>query len=248
MSDKSIEKELISLLKRKAHYLGKTPKAMDFFFRTQEKIIDHFGSFNEALLRAGLVTEEDLSSQKSVPKISGKKKIPSSSKTSRDALKEKWGKVPDIDEQSRNKSLWRKSKEKEAFKKAEINKNKSVEYTEEFLLALIREKTKELGRTPASTEFPFMSQICRHFGTWSNALQKAGVKSGVAGNKMSRKKIMNRLIEAYEAKGSKPTFKEIGKMANMPTKREVFLYFKATRWADIWKEVEEEIGRRSEKK
>lgn len=49
-------------------------------------------------------------------------------------------------------------------------------YTKDELITLMKEKAKELGRTPTETEFKQFQTAIKYFGTWSNFQNISGLK------------------------------------------------------------------------
>lgn len=56
-------------------------------------------------------------------------------------------------------------------------------YTDEYLIRKVIEQTEKLGRTPNSSEFPYIGSVKWRFGTWNHFLELAGLQA----NKNRRK-------------------------------------------------------------
>ncbi|KXS45579.1 MAG: hypothetical protein AWU54_315 [Candidatus Frackibacter sp. T328-2] len=86
-------------------------------------------------------------------------------------------------------------------------------YSEEELLEALKQKAKELGRTPKSKEvkkdymMPSVNTYQSRFGTYNNALEKAGLKFNE--KSFSKQKLLKMLKIKAKELGKTPTKEDI---------------------------------------
>lgn len=84
-------------------------------------------------------------------------------------------------------------------------------YTKDQLIEIIKQKEKELGRTPTSSSFDRipLNAFLKVFGTWNNALVEAGLCLNRERDKYSKEELIN-IIQYTAKKLSKiPTIDDI---------------------------------------
>ncbi len=89
------------------------------------------------------------------------------------------GRTPKIYEMGHTKAIFNHfGNYSNALKKARLTKNKKdKKYSDAYLINLVKNKSKELGRAPFSTEMGSMkTTLILRFGTWKEVLKKAGWK------------------------------------------------------------------------
>lgn len=86
-------------------------------------------------------------------------------------------------------------------------KSKNYKYTEEELLDLLKTFYKKHGRTPKKQEIKQNDTIAKRFGSWNNALKKAGLP--ILRASYPDEYLLNLLIEFYKEHGRPPKRREI---------------------------------------
>lgn len=162
------EEELILLLQRKAIELNRVPKGIDL--QSPHKCTYHhrFGSWEKALIAAGL--HEDI--YKDVDKSeSAKQTLLFDLKN----LALKLDRLPNKEEVFK---IINEGELKTHFKGwGNLLKVLSTNYSKEELIQIIQQKYKRLGRTPNNTEMKIPQAIVfiDKFGSWNNAIKEAGL-------------------------------------------------------------------------
>ncbi|UNL92004.1 hypothetical protein IE382_23005 (plasmid) [Bacillus subtilis] len=198
------EKELIEALQQKAKELGRTPKGKEV--SQYKSILKHFGSFNAGLEAAGLAsnttrkrtyTESDL-----IEILQQKAK--------------ELGRPPKTREVKQSGSIIKHfgsfSKGLEAAGLVSNRKRPDKSYTEKELIAIIQQKTRELGRPPRSTELKQTSTIIRHFGSFNAGLKAAGLEPNKTKSRRktyTKKKLIEILQQKEKELGRTPKQKEV---------------------------------------
>ncbi|MEC0394649.1 hypothetical protein P8832_23105 [Bacillus subtilis] len=173
------EKELIEALQQKAKELGRLPQGREI--KQWATIRKRFGSFHKGLEAAGLIPNNT-------------RKKPYTKESLIEILRQK------------AKELGRAPKTKEVKQKAIIIKHfgsfnaglkaagltpnqtrrktyRKKTYTEENLIEILRQKAKELGRSPKTKEVKQWKTIKNHFGSYNTGLKAAGLTPNKRGRK-----------------------------------------------------------------
>ncbi|MCT6515373.1 hypothetical protein N0B30_22350 (plasmid) [Bacillus subtilis] len=198
------EKELIEALQQKAKELGRLPQGREI--KQWATIRKRFGSFHKGLEAAGLIPNNT-------------RKKPYTKESLIEILRQKakeLGRPPKTREVKQAGSIIKHfgsfSKGLEAAGLSSNRKTPDKSYTEKELIAIIQQKTRELGRPPRSTELKQTSTIIRYFGSFNAGLKAAG--SDLNKTKSRRKTYTEKkLIEILQQKA-----KELGRP---PKQREV---------------------------
>ncbi|KIU04516.1 homing endonuclease associated repeat-containing protein [Bacillus subtilis] len=194
------EGDLIEILQQKAKELGRAPKLREV--KQNATIKRHFGSFNAGLKAAGLTPNRTYTESDLIKILQQKAK--------------ELGRPPKTREVKQAGSIIKHfgsfSKGLEAAGLSSNRKTPDKSYTEKELIAIIQQKTRELGRPPRSTELKQTSTIIRYFGSFNAGLKAAG--SDLNKTKSRRKTYTEKkLIEILQQKA-----KELGRP---PKQREV---------------------------
>lgn len=85
-------------------------------------------------------------------------------------------------------------------------------YTEDELITLMKEKAKELGRTPTETEFKQFQTAIKYFGTWSEFQYAAGLKITYLRDLPDKKNyIIGEIRQLAQNLGRTPYIREYGR-------------------------------------
>ena len=163
------EENLIEILQQKAKELGRTPKAKEI---TQYKsILKHFGSFNAGLEAAGLASNQN-------------KRYTNKKYTEEELiaiLKQRYkelGRPPhgrEVNQASTIKKYF--GSFNKGLEAAGLAPNQNKRYTKKELIAILKQRYKELGRTPKAKEITQYKSILKHFGSFNAGLEAAGLAS-----------------------------------------------------------------------
>lgn len=84
-------------------------------------------------------------------------------------------------------------------------------YTDEDLIEILQQKTKELGRSPKAKEVKQCSAIIKHFGSFNKGLEAAGLKPNRkrSKNRYTKEKLIEILQKRYKELGRTPKTKEV---------------------------------------
>ncbi|WP_409018127.1 homing endonuclease associated repeat-containing protein (plasmid) [Bacillus velezensis] len=199
------EENLIEILQQKAKELGRTPKAKEI---TQYKsMLKHFGSFNAGLEAAGLASNQN-------------KRYTNKKYTEEELiaiLKQRYkelGRTPKAKEITQYKSILKHFGSFNAGLEAAglaSNQNKrytNKKYTEEELIAILKQRYKELGRPPHGREVNQASTIKKYFGSFNKGLEAAGLAPN-QNKRYTKKELIAILKQRYKELGRTPKAKEI---------------------------------------
>ncbi|MEC0383451.1 hypothetical protein P8818_00445 [Bacillus velezensis] len=163
------EENLIEILQQKAKELGRTPKAKEI---TQYKsMLKHFGSFNAGLEAAGLASNQN-------------KRYTNKKYTEEELiaiLKQRYkelGRPPhgrEVNQASTIKKYF--GSFNKGLEAAGLAPNQNKRYTKKELIAILKQRYKELGRTPKAKEITQYKSILKHFGSFNAGLEAAGLAS-----------------------------------------------------------------------
>ncbi|HCL4455185.1 TPA: hypothetical protein N2D10_003212 [Clostridium botulinum] len=204
------EEELLEQVRDKAKELGRIPKTSEV--KSYITIIKRFGSWNNALKKAGYTNKEIYESKKRYVY------------TNEDLLniikcKEKEiGRIPHSKEIKQRNIIskrfgsWNNALKLAGYKDTQILK-KNKEFTREELLELIRCKYNELGRIPKMTEFELQYEVYKNFDSWKDALKLVGIemksdkkqiKSNEKKKKYSDEDLLQKIKNKYNELGEIP--------------------------------------------
>ncbi|NFH40788.1 homing endonuclease associated repeat-containing protein [Clostridium sporogenes] len=216
---KYTDEELLQQIKDKVEELGRIPKAVEI--KSYGTIIKRFESLSNALKLANF-NENEIDEYCKVYKKVVKRKV-RTKYTNEDLLKEiidkynKTGKIPTSSEVEnyvniiRRFGTWHNALCKAGFRKEDLKLYKE-KYTDDELLNMIKEKSKELRRIPNINDMLYKSKIYEKFGTWENALIQAGFNKIDVYNrnkKYTNEDLLNILKERYYKQGKVPKTYEI---------------------------------------
>ncbi len=93
----------------------------------------------------------------------------------------------------------------------------SRRYADEELLQLLRDKERELGRTPLKSELLQRGTICNRFGSWKRALIKAGIDPANKPKKTiySDSELISILQRKFKELGRPPKYDEVQQATTM---------------------------------
>lgn len=172
---KYTKEELIKLIKDKAEETGRTPSAKEMdCARTVNR---YFGSWNKAIEEAGLKVLGRGG------KNGGGKRINRTDNELIEIVKQeakRLGRAPKrIESSVVDACEYRFGTWNNTLRKAGLDINTiRTKRTDEELLQMIKDKAKELKRTPTVKEMGnFNMTIVRRFGTWNKAVEKAGLEA-----------------------------------------------------------------------
>jgi uncharacterized protein (DUF433 family) len=176
------ENELIYLLKEKNKKIGFLPEPNDFKYPWAIVFINKFGSWDNALINAGLQlnspdiiiykTDEDKSSLELIHKLKEKELELNKITLNNTKIKE----IDNLTGKSKGQPI---IKEKKLTKKElkQIEKKEKLKTEKEFLLNNIRQKYNELKHIPTIKDMgnnALIQKIVKRFGSWKNALYLLG--------------------------------------------------------------------------
>ncbi|WP_039076322.1 homing endonuclease associated repeat-containing protein [Bacillus sp. MSP13] len=90
-------------------------------------------------------------------------------------------------------------------------------YSDDELFQILRDKEKEFGRPPYKREVSQRGAICYRFGSWKNALKKAGIDLSRKPEKTiySDEELIRILINSAKKHGRPPKFYEVQQATTM---------------------------------
>jgi Homing endonuclease associated repeat len=228
------DEELLDILREKARELGRTPKQREV--SCYSTLQERFGSFNRALELAGLeVSRKNYTDEELLDMIRDKAKELGRTPQIRD--------VPNYATIRSRFGSWNHALELAGFEKQRIY------YTDEDLIKIIRDKTKELGRPPRRRELIQYQAIKDHFGSWEKGLIAAGVKKPkeLEQPKLSstekRKRKLERSIEELKRLSEEQGFPTIIEWARYAREHGLFSYIKLQQhYKMTWNEIRKHLG------
>jgi len=206
------DEKLIDDLQEFAEELGKTPTARKMRQDgpwSAKSYHNHFGSWNEALEKAGLESnleiETDISKERLISDLQ--------------EFAEQLGKTPTQNKINQDGPWSAKlyhnyfGSWNNALKKAGLEPNHKINISEERLISDLQEFSEELGKTPTKRKMkqdgPWNDiTYHNHFGSWNNALKKAGFESNLEID-ISKERLISDLQEFAEQLGKTPTQNEM---------------------------------------
>ncbi len=193
----------IQLLKDWAHKHGKTPREKDF--SCHSTIFKRFGSWNNAILEAGLKPRNILTKPKSSIKELSDKQLLTILKNQAKKLKRtpKRRETPNGDAIALRFDGWHK-----ALKKANLEPLRENNKPKEYYIQLLKDWAEKHGKTPTQREFKCSGAIIDRFGSWNNAIEKADLEISINRNK-SDDYYLNILIDYAKKLGRTPKFHEV---------------------------------------
>ncbi len=122
-------------------------------------------------------------------------------------------------------------------------------YTNKEIISEIKRIKKKVKHSPTISEFnnnSYMSEsvLKRRFGSYDNALKKAGIKKLLIQNvvkktdKHPKEYIKNALLKEKNKIGRRLTGKEIKENENLPALNTILQHFRSSSIANIWKKIE----------
>lgn len=178
------DEELILILQTKSRELGRTPCMKDFNNDPEcpgsLTFVDHFGSWNEALLAADLplniITNESL-----IEKLQAKAKQLGRTPSFKEVMQDK--DMPSAATYRQRFGSWaqalRVAKLKVSYQTAAVSEG----VNRDKMLSALQKKAKKLGRTPKGREvntdknMPCVASYRKEFGSWNDALLAAGLEA-----------------------------------------------------------------------
>lgn len=228
MKEKYSDEQLLEMLHVMAERLGHRPTQTDLLraddMPTIAAYMRRFGSWNKALERAGFEGPfNQLYPIRFVPRYTDEQML----EALREAAK-KLGHTPGIreigrgfpsaDAYRRHFGSWEKAIELAGLPKRARKCNKLNRYSDEELLEILREVSKELGRTPKMTDFrkghdnmPSAGTFVIRFGSWTAALEKAGFNDDSDGM------ILEALRRLASELGRTPGVRDVSKSDKTPS-------------------------------
>lgn len=141
-------------------------------------------------------------------------------------------KQKEIDKIFLHKITWRFGSWNNAIRLAGLKVLKS--YSESDLIKILKNKSKELGRTPKKREIKQCSVIQKKFGSWNNALRIAGLKL----LKDFETKDFYRIIQDWIIQNERlPTIQDFSTNIYLPDPRTIIRALKKT-----WREILIDLG------
>lgn len=101
---------------------------------------------------------------------------------------------------------WDNALKQAGYTKEEIYKSRN-QYTDDELLNIIKNKTKELGRIPYLKEIKQCNIISKRFGSWNNALKLAGYEN-TKNKEFTREELLELIRCRYKKTGNIPKISE----------------------------------------
>lgn len=223
------DEQLIDYIKRAADQLGHAPTTSEFKslegFPNILTVTRRLGSWKPALKKAGLKVKRDVK-----PHAYTDDELIEHLRRSAKIL----GRAPRADELGTidgfpNALTYNKrfGSWKGALRRADLGKRgRKPQYSEEGLLEMLRHIAERLGRAPTSSELALMDNVpsaatyANRFGSWTVALERAGIKGKQVRRGRKRytdKDLLSRLKDAADQLGRTPRIKDIVGMEGFPS-------------------------------
>ncbi|MBT7903586.1 hypothetical protein HN587_07015 [Candidatus Woesearchaeota archaeon] len=222
---------------------GRVPKSRDFGKGLPGRLTysNRFGSWNKALQKAGL---NIISVRKIGKKVTDEYII--------NSVREKYnktGKSPDAKDFS-SMYAQRFGTWNNLLRKAGIPLSRRQDYSNNELLDILKQVSEKLGRTPKVNEFDKLDESYpksilyhRRFGSWNNAIKKAGLditkemkytKKMIISSLHDFKKLHSRVPKALDFSTGKPEYVIVKRILQVNTWHEVLekAGFKKSEWAN----------------
>ena len=222
---------LIKVLQLLANDIGKTPTIKDLIKRkncpSYFTFYNYFGSWNNALKSANLEINYEYKFYSNQELV--------------DFLTKFWkrnNKVPRLEDfvgdnnyPSPKTYFQRFGSWNNALKRANLEINMRKDYKREELIGLLRNKAKDLGRSPTIDELnidknmPDRDTYSRYFGTFNKALGYAGLEVRYVFRKWTKEELLQKLQQKAKEIGKCPTQKNLDRDSAMPAKNSYRKYF-----------------------
>tara|TARA_Y100000310_G_scaffold337627_1_gene425203 strand:- start:1517 stop:2824 length:1308 start_codon:yes stop_codon:yes gene_type:complete len=250
--EKYTKEELIKRLQKLAQKLSKTPTIKDLREdkTTPSYIVyyNNFGSWNNALKEAKLKInyEYEFYSQKNLLRFlkefaNAKRRSPKTEDFQNN------NNLPSPKTYFQRFGSWNN-----ALKEAKLEINIRKDYTNDELLNILKEKAKEIGRSPIGNDMnndrnmPDRSTYDIHFGSMNHALRLADLEVKYQFRKWTKKQLVEWLQKKYYELGETPGIRDFDKDPEAPAKNTIRKVF--GNWTNALREANIPVKRfRSEK-
>lgn len=155
-----------------------------------------------------------------------------------------WDRTPSVWTVMKLFDSWDQALEEAGLPKPDRGYGMDQEYTDDELIDLLREYEKR----PTAEDFnedgsvPTAKTYAARFGSWSNALEKAGYKGDVR-QKYSDVDIIQKMVKAYKLSDSSITVSKWKEEFSPPSPQTIIRRF--GKWSEAWEKIEAEIEKRS---
>lgn len=217
---KYTDEGLIEALRKLDKRLMHTPRRIDIDEAEDCPVLgtyeDHFGSYESALLKAGLkpsspyikITDEEL-----IEKLTDLSRVLGHVPTTREMAEGR--DCPNPSTYQERFGSW-----KEALKRAGLDRSSKL-ISDDTLVLYLRKLAEDLGRTPTYWEmaelenYPHPRTYYDRFGSWEAAIKKAGLPPVKRG--YSEEELLKHMAELTDKLGHPPTYKEMWKAEGYPS-------------------------------
>jgi hypothetical protein len=233
-ASKHTEEELLEYLHRLARTLGHSPRVVDLERESDAPPLSRFeavfGSWNQAKEQAGLETfrkegrGEPYTDEQLLDLLRKRDQEIEGSVSIQDINNAEG--YPSAVTYQRRFGSWNEAKQKAGLETVAVD-DPRPEYTDEELLALLKEVAENLDRPltirdiEEIDDFPDHATFERRFGSWNQAKQKAGLKTlgkgkGSRSPSYSEEELLQTLRDLADKVGEPVTERDLAKVPNFP--------------------------------
>lgn len=201
--NEEMKKKIIFVIQEKAEELGRAPKQNEIGY-TYKEIQKSFGSMKQALVEANVQEIIEKEKQNILKKVK--------------VLSEELGRIPTQKEigitHYRIKAYFGSSKEMIALSDVDTTimkgKNRRTRTkTKEEVLQMVHEEIKELGRVPVYRKLKCRNLVDKHFGSWNEMLEEAGLPKKQRNIRLEKEEILKNIHKKAKELGRTPKINEV---------------------------------------